>query len=84
MYNSPRSASIVTNTPGRLFALDRSIFSHILKVAALRKQIIIKQAIDKVEILKFIPPDQKYTNSYLGITSLICSNKKIFVMDNTL
>ena len=59
MYNAPRAASLIANTPGRLLALDRSIFSHILKVAALRKQIIIKQAIDKVEILKSIPPDQK-------------------------
>lgn len=60
MYNAPRAASILSNNAGKLFILDRSIFSHILKVAALRKQIIIKQAIDKVEILKSIPPDQKY------------------------
>jgi cAMP-dependent protein kinase regulator len=59
MYNAPRAASIIANSPGRLLSLDRSIFSHILKVAALRKQIIIKQAIDKVEILKSIPADKK-------------------------
>lgn len=52
MYNSFRAASIIANSNGRLLCLDKSIFSHILKVAALRKQIIIKDAIEKVQILK--------------------------------
>jgi len=38
MYNAPRAASIVSNLPGKLLVLDRSIFSQILKVAALRKR----------------------------------------------
>lgn len=45
MYNAPRAASIVTKTPGKLLILDRSTFSQVLKVAALRKQGIIKGAI---------------------------------------
>jgi|LakMenEpi03Aug12_release.lakeMendotaPanAssembly.Ray.scaffolds.fasta_scaffold284997_1 hypothetical protein len=48
MYNAPRAASIVTKKPGKLLTLDRSVFSHILKLAALRKQDIIKVAIDKL------------------------------------
>jgi hypothetical protein len=48
MYNAPRAASIVTKVPGKLLMLDRFIFSQIIKVAALRKQKIIKNAIDKV------------------------------------
>lgn len=57
MYNAPRAASIVTKKSGKLLTLDRSVFSHVLKIAALRKQEIIKDAIDKVEILKSIPID---------------------------
>lgn len=45
MYNAPRAASIVTKKPGKLLTLDRSTFSHVLKVAAFRKQSIIKNAI---------------------------------------
>lgn len=48
MYNAPRAASIVTKKPGKLLTLDRSIFSHVLKIAALRKQDIIKNAIEKL------------------------------------
>lgn len=55
MYNAPRAATIVTKMSGRLLLLERSIFSQILKVAALRKQTLIKEAIEKVEILQSIP-----------------------------
>ena len=57
MYNAPRAATIIANSNGRLLCLDRSIFSHILKVAALRKQILIKEAIEKVDILKDLSKD---------------------------
>jgi hypothetical protein len=76
MYNAPRAASLVANTAGKLLSLDRSIFSHILKVAALRKQLIIKEAIDKVDILKHIPKDQKYFPSYLGILLSTFSSRR--------
>lgn len=45
MYNAPRAATIVTRSPGRLLVLERLIFSQLLKVAALRKQTIIKEAL---------------------------------------
>jgi hypothetical protein len=48
MYNAPRAASIVTKKPGKLLMLDRSTFSHVLKIAALRKQDIIKDAFEKL------------------------------------
>ena len=48
MYNAPRAATIVTRSPGRLLVLERLIFSQLLKVAALRKQTIIKEALEKV------------------------------------
>lgn len=59
MYNAPRAASIVTKKPGKLLTLDRSIFSHVLKIAALRKQELIKDVINKLEILKAIPIDER-------------------------
>ena len=77
MYNTSRAASIVANSAGKLLSLDRSIFSHILKVAALRKQIIIKEAIEKVEILKEISKDHMLFCIYLGtILSTFSSRKK--------
>lgn len=57
MYNAPRAASIVTKKPGKLLILDRCTFSHVIKVAAFRKQEIIRTAIEKVEILKTIAND---------------------------
>jgi cAMP-dependent protein kinase regulator len=60
MYNAPRAASIVTKKPGKLLLLDRCTFSRVLKVAALRKQEIIRGAIDKLELLRAIPPEQRY------------------------
>ena len=77
MYNTSRAASIVANSAGKLLSLDRSIFSHILKVAALRKQIIIKEAIEKVEILKEISKDHMLVCFYSGtILSTFSSRRK--------
>ena len=77
MYNTSRAASIVANSAGKLLSLDRSIFSHIIKVAALRKQIIIKEAIEKVEILKEISKDHMLVFVYLGtILSTFSSRRK--------
>lgn len=57
MYNAPRAASIVTKKPGKLLILDRCTFSHVIKVAAYRKQEIIRTTIERIEILKSIPCD---------------------------
>ena len=77
MYNTSRAASIVANSAGKLLSLDRSIFSHIIHVAALRKQIIIKEAIEKVEILKEISKDHMLLCVYLGtILSTFSSRRK--------
>lgn len=77
MYNTSRAASIVANSAGKLLSLDRSIFSHIIKVAALRKQIIIKEAIEKVEILKEISKDHMLVFGYIGtILSTFSSRRK--------
>lgn len=45
MYNAPRAASIVTKKPGKLLILDRCTFSHVIKVAAYKKQEIIRTTI---------------------------------------
>lgn len=69
MYNAPRAATIVTKAAGRILVLERSIFSQILKVAALRKQTLIKEAIEKVEILQNIPKEERYPNFNIGMAS---------------
>lgn len=66
MYNAPRAASIVTKRAGKLLLLDRCTFSRVLKVAALRKQDIIRSAIDKLELLQAIPAEQRYALPHAG------------------
>lgn len=58
MYNSPRSATIVTKKPGKLLTLDRSTFSRILKVAAMRKQSTILNTIKSLKFSIMVPQDQ--------------------------
>jgi hypothetical protein len=76
MYNAPRAASIVTKKPGKLLTLDRYTFSHVLKVAAFRKQEIIRTAIEKIEILKAIPADERYIYVYAGTNSPASSRRR--------
>ena len=59
MYNCPRLATIVTKKQGKLLKLDSSTFSRILKVAAMRKQSIIKNAIQNLDLNLMIPVEQR-------------------------
>ena len=38
MYNAPRAATIVSKEEGKLYALDRVVFSQIVKAAAVKKR----------------------------------------------
>lgn len=38
MYNAPRAATIVCKTPGKLYKLDRAVFSQVVKEGAYKKR----------------------------------------------
>lgn len=38
MYNAPRAATIVCKAPGKLYKLDRAVFSQVVKEGAYKKR----------------------------------------------
>jgi cAMP-dependent protein kinase regulator len=54
MYNAPRAATIVSNTEGMLWAMDRATFRKIVVKATAKKRRSYEQFLKKVEILSVL------------------------------
>ena len=52
MYNMPRSATVVSTTPGSLWAMDRTSFRRIVLKSAFKKRKMYEQLIENVPMLK--------------------------------
>ena len=52
LYNTPRAASIVSNTNCVLFSLDRETFNHIVKDAAMQNRTKFEEFLNRVEVLQ--------------------------------
>ena len=50
MYNAPRAASVVCKAPGKVYKLDRSVFSQVVKEAAVKKRQLYRKVVDSIEI----------------------------------
>jgi len=50
MYNAPRAASIICKTPGKVYKLDRTIFSQVVKESATKKRDLFKRVLDSIDI----------------------------------
>jgi len=59
MYNTPRAASIVCKSPGKVYCLDRITFSQIVKQASLKKRELFKSVIEKIDAFSSINAIQK-------------------------
>merc|ERR1712048_211382 len=54
MYNAPRAATIVSTTPGSLWAMDRQTFRRIVVKATAKKRRAYEEFLKKVEILSVL------------------------------
>jgi len=54
MYNAPRAASIICKTTAKVYALDRVVFSKIVKEATSKKRELYKKVINSIEIFNSI------------------------------
>jgi cAMP-dependent protein kinase regulator len=54
MYNAPRAASIVCKEPGKLYTLDRAVFSQVVKEAAFKKRELYRKVIDSIDLFSSI------------------------------
>jgi hypothetical protein len=46
MYNAPRAASITCKEGGKVYKLDRTTFSQVVKGAAARKRELFRKVLD--------------------------------------
>lgn len=54
MYNAPRAASITCKTAGKVYALDRVVFSQVVKEATTKKRELYKKVLNSIEIFNSI------------------------------
>ena len=59
MYNAPRAATIVCKTPGKLYKLDRGVFSQVVKEASAKKRELFKKVIDSIDIFSSMTEHNK-------------------------
>lgn len=52
LYNTPRAASIISNTNCVLFSLDRETFNHIVKDAAMQNRTKFEEFLNRVDVLQ--------------------------------
>lgn len=52
LYNTPRAASIKSNSDSVLFSLDRDTFNNIVKSSAMKKREKYEDFLSKIDILK--------------------------------
>jgi cAMP-dependent protein kinase regulator len=50
MYNAPRAATIICKTPGKLYKLDRVVFSQVVKEASAKKRDLFKKVLESIDI----------------------------------
>lgn len=60
MYNAPRAATIICKSPGKLYKLDRVVFSQVIKEAASKKRELFKSVLDSIELFSSIDSHSKY------------------------
>jgi len=58
MYNAPRAATIIANTEGQLWAMDRQTFRKIVVKATAKKRRKYEEFLKKVEILSVLKDDE--------------------------
>ena len=59
MYNSPRAATVRAATDGRLWALDRGTFRHILMATTSKKRQLYEQFLSRVPLLANLLPYER-------------------------
>lgn len=59
LYNMPRAATIIADTEGSLWAMDRTTFRRILLKSAFKKRKMYEQLIDSVPMLKTLQPYER-------------------------
>ena len=75
MYNSPRAASIIAKTDGKVFELDRITFSHIVKQAAMNKRELYQKVIASVDLFSELNEYEKYRYINSDKNSMMFSRK---------
>lgn len=58
MYNAPRAATIVSTTPGSLWAMDRQTFRKIVVKATAKKRRMYEEFLKNVEVLSVLKEDE--------------------------
>lgn len=56
MYNTPRAATVIANSPGIIWGLDRKTFKRILCDSASRKRVMYQSLLESVPMLKTLEP----------------------------
>jgi cAMP-dependent protein kinase regulator len=59
LYNAPRAATIIAETEGVLWSLDRECFNHIVKDAAVKRRERYVEFLCKVELLAGMDPYER-------------------------
>ena len=59
LYNAPRAATIIADTPCQLWVLDRETFNHIVKDASRRRREKYENFLTKVKILESMEPYER-------------------------
>merc|ERR1712038_1307363 len=59
MYNAPRAATIVSTSPGSLWAMDRQTFRKIVVKATAKKRRMYEEFLKNVEVLSVLKEDER-------------------------
>jgi len=59
MYNAPRAATIISNGEGKVFGLDRTTFSQIVKQAAIKKRELFQNVVSNVSIFSSMSSNER-------------------------
>lgn len=81
MYNMPRSATVVAESEGTLWAMDRASFRRIVLKAAFKKRRLYEELLDNVPMLKTLESYERMNVADALLTKTFADNAVIIEQD---